>query len=114
MSNLITLSIDVTLIEKTRLVPGKKKNKKDKIPQYLDLVLIPTRPTQYGDSRDENTHMVCHSLSKEERDAGVQGPILGNAKELQPRGQQTPAPRPAQNATPEVGQQPPEEQDVPF
>lgn len=82
MSNLITISIDVCLIDKTKLRPGKKKNRQDKIPQYLDLVLIPTKPTQYNDMRDKQTHMVCQSVTKEERESGVRGEILGNAIEM--------------------------------
>lgn len=76
MPNLITVKIDVTKIDKSRLFKGKKGT-------YLDLVLIPNKKaTQYGDERDEQTHMVCQSITKEERDAGDRGPILGNAKEL--------------------------------
>jgi hypothetical protein len=81
MPNIITCKLDVTLIDKKRLFQGRKKNRKDVLPQYLDLVLIPTRPTQYGDQRDEQTHMVLQSVTKEERDKGIKGEILGNAVE---------------------------------
>jgi len=81
MPNILTAKIDVTLISKARLFTGKNKNRKDVFPQYLDLVLIPTKPTQYGDQRDEQTHMVCQSVTKQERDAGIKGEILGNAVE---------------------------------
>lgn len=81
MPNIITARIDVTLINKKRLFQGKKKNRKDILPQYLDVVMIPTKQTQFGDWRDEQTHMVCESVSKDERTAGVKGEILGNAIE---------------------------------
>ena len=89
MPNVITLSIDVTLIEKARLVEGKKLNKKNVLPKYLSLALIPSKPTQFGDRRDENTHIVFQSTSKEERESGVRGDILGNAKEMGGRSQQS-------------------------
>lgn len=90
MSNILTVRIDCTLITKSRLYPGKKKNRKDLMPQYLDLVLIPTKQTQFGDWRDEQTHMVCESVSKAERDAGVKGEILGNAIEKTDRDRRPP------------------------
>ena len=42
---------------------------------YLDLVAWPNKngPDQYG-----NTHMVCQELSREARDKGERGPIIGN------------------------------------
>ena len=71
MSNVITVRIDVTQIDKSRLYQGKKGN-------YLDIVLIPTPNAKY-----EQTHMVVQSVSKEERDQGIKGNILGNAKEIE-------------------------------
>jgi hypothetical protein len=71
MSNTITARIDVTKIEKERLYKGKKG-------KYLDIVLIPTPNAKY-----EQTHMVVQSVSKEERDQGIKGNILGNAKEIE-------------------------------
>ena len=65
----ITLKIDVSKIDKSRLFEGKKGT-------YLDAVLIPTPDNEYGD-----THMIVQSVSKEERLKGVKGEILGNAKE---------------------------------
>jgi len=84
MSNIITVKIDVTLIDKARLFKGSKANKKNIMPQYLDLILIPKKSqSSFGDQRDEQTHMVCQSVSKQEREAGQQGEILGNAVERQ-------------------------------
>ena len=71
MSNVITARIDVTQIDKSRLYQGKKG-------KYLDIVLIPTPNARY-----EQTHMVVQSVSKEERDQGIKGNILGNAKEIE-------------------------------
>lgn len=66
--------IDVTKIDKTKLFKGAKGT-------YLDIALIETPNNQYGDS-----HMITQSVSKEEREAGVKGAILGNIKTLETRG----------------------------
>ena len=83
MSKVIAIKIDVTKIEKERLYVGEKGT-------YLDAVLIPTENNEYG-----NSHMIVQSVSKEEREAGTQGPILGNAKQIgqsesKPATQETP------------------------
>jgi hypothetical protein len=66
---MITLKIDVTKIDKSRLFVGKKGT-------YLDCVLIETPNSEYGD------YMVVEETSKEEREAGKKGTILGNGKIL--------------------------------
>lgn len=71
MQDIIALKIDVTKIEKDRLFPGKNGAK------YLDMLLIPSPDNKYG-----NSHMAVQSVSKEEREAGKRGPILGNAKPI--------------------------------
>lgn len=64
----ITLKIDVTKIDKNLLFKGKKGT-------YLDVVLFEnTKPSEYGD-----THFCVQSVSKEDRDRGIKGPIIGNA-----------------------------------
>ena len=68
MSDIIKLSIDVTKIEKETLFKGKKGT-------YLNAALIPTPGNQYGDD-----YMIVQDISKEEREAGRKGNILGNAK----------------------------------
>ena len=68
MSETIKVTIDVTKINKSKMFVGKKGT-------YLDVVLIPTPGNQYG-----NSHMVVQSISKEDREAGQRGEILGNAK----------------------------------
>ena len=67
----ISLQIDVTKINKERLYEGKKG-------KYLNAVLFLNEETdQYG-----NNGFISESVSKEERDKGVKGNILGNAKDL--------------------------------
>ncbi len=66
MSN-ISASINVSNIDKSKLYQGKKG-------QYLNVTLIATPTSEYGD------YMVVQDVSKEEREAGIKGAILGNAK----------------------------------
>lgn len=66
---MITLKIDVTKIDKSRLFYGEKGT-------YLNAVLIETPKSEYGD------FMIVESVSKEERESGVKGNIIGNAKRL--------------------------------
>lgn len=64
--------IDVTKLDKAHFFKGAKGI-------YADLVLIPNRDgtDQYG-----NDGMVKQGVSKEAREAGKSGPIVGNYKEL--------------------------------
>lgn len=64
---MITVSVDVTKIDRKRLYAGKKG-------KYLDLVLIETKSSPYGD------YIVKQAVTKEERQRGVSLPILGNGK----------------------------------
>ncbi len=68
-----TAKIDVTKIDKAHLYKGK----------YLDLVLWENRdgPGQYGD-----THMIVQSVSKEDRQAGKKGAIVGNLRPMESKG----------------------------
>ena len=87
---MITANINFDLIDTKRLFKGQKG-------RYLDLVLIETPDGKYGD------YMVKQGLTKEEREAGVKMPILGNAKNFggapqgthmrSPAGSRKPAPR---------------------
>jgi len=82
--NIQTAKIDVTKIDKSRLYKGQKGT-------YLDVVLIPTPQSEYGD------FMIVQQVSKEERDKGIKGEILGNGKVMgeaksQPEQPQTSAP----------------------
>jgi hypothetical protein len=71
MKKTISLKIDVTKIDKSRLFKGEKGT-------YLDAILL------FDDQEDKykNNGMIVESVSKEEKDNGVKGNILGNAKVL--------------------------------
>ena len=69
MKELIKGSIDVLKINKEKLYKGKKGT-------YLNVVLIPTPNSDYGD------WMIVEEASEEERKGGEKGTILGNAKVL--------------------------------
>ena len=66
----VRLKINVNMIEKARLFPGKKG-------KYLDATVFINvdEQDQYG-----NNGMVTQDVSKEEREQGVKGPILGNCE----------------------------------
>jgi hypothetical protein len=66
---MITLKIDVTKISKAKLYKGEKGT-------YLNCTLIETPASQYGD------YMVVEETTKQEREAGIKGTILGNGKDL--------------------------------
>ncbi len=70
MPLIIRCSINVTKIDKAKMYVGKKGT-------YLNLVLIENKegPDQYG-----NDFMVVQDTSKEERERGIRGAILGNAQ----------------------------------
>lgn len=68
---IIGLKIDVSKIDKSKLFKGKKG-------VYLDAtLLLNDEVDQYG-----NNGMIVQSISKEEREAGAKGVILGNCKEI--------------------------------
>ena len=83
----ISLKIDVTKIEKERLYEGAKGKYLDAT-TFVDLDEL----DQY-----DNSGMITQDVSKEEKDAGVKGPILGNCKVFWKSDTQakTPAPAPA-------------------
>lgn len=84
MAKLIAIKIDVTKIDKERLFQGKKG-------QYLDAtVFLSDEEGQYGDNG-----MITQSVSKEEREAGVKGNILGNVKILGEFGDNKPSAAPS-------------------
>jgi len=100
MNNIIRLKIDVTKIDKERLFQGQKGT-------YLDAALIPTPDSKYGED-----YMITQDVSREEREAGVKGAILGNAKIVQRNSQ--PQYNSAAPSKPEVGCPNPGQDDVPF
>lgn len=85
----VSLKIDVTNIEKERLFKGAKGT-------YLDATVFIDlgEADQYG-----NHGMITQNVSKEERDAGTRGAILGNCKVFYRDGVDAPAaPAPQQTA----------------
>ena len=66
----VSLKINVSMIEKARLFAGQKG-------KYLDATVFIDLDEldQYG-----NSGMITQDVSKEEKNQGVKGPILGNAK----------------------------------
>jgi hypothetical protein len=102
---LILASIDVTKIDKAHI---KSITKKDgTVGKYLDLIITENREgvNQYG-----NLYMVRQGVSKEARDAGTKGAILGNGKTF--GDQQAPAQR--QPEQPPNPNNQPEDDDIPF
>lgn len=92
MPNLLTVKIDVRKLDKARFFEGKPDKNGHK-PLYADLVLIARKETgQYGD-----THLVKQSVTKEEREAKLEMPIIGSATE---RGTAAPKAPAAQHAKP--------------
>jgi hypothetical protein len=66
----VSISINVSKIEKARLYQGKKG-------KYLDLTTFIDI-----DNKDQydNNGFIAQNVSKEEKEQGVKGPILGNCK----------------------------------
>lgn len=77
MATNISIKLDVTKIDKAKLYKGDKGT-------YLDAtILMKDEPDQYG-----NIGMIVQNVSKEEREAGVKGAILGNVKYINKQVQQ--------------------------
>jgi hypothetical protein len=97
----IKIKIDVSKIDKLALYKGTKGT-------YLDCVAWPSKTTgQYGD-----THYIVQELSREKRDAGEKGAIIGNMTvpdDEQRRQEARPVRRQAQVVT-----QDGDEDDIPF
>lgn len=91
----INCKVDVTKITKDKLFKGEKGT-------YLNFTLVPTPNSQYGD------FMLVEDTTKEEREAGTKGVILGNGKKFQ-RGEGSGA---ANNNNPEP--QKDDDDDLPF
>lgn len=90
----IKLKIDVSKISKPDLYQGKKGI-------YLDAVLFENRDGQseYGDDG-----YVVQGISKEKREAGERGPIIGNWRHMESAKPAAKAPAAEENA----------DQDIPF
>ena len=68
-----TAKINLAKVDKEKLFVSEKTGA-----VYLDIVLIESNNNEYGQS-----HMIVQSVTKEEREQGVKGVILGNAKQLE-------------------------------
>lgn len=101
---MITLSIDVLLLDKARFKEVTLKS--GKTAKYCELILIDTPNGKYGD------FIVKQGVTKEERSSGVEMPILGNGKIL--ARQSTQAAPQARAARPATQDAPPPDDDVPF
>lgn len=71
---MIILSIDVTLIDKKRMKEVTRQSGAKA--KFLELVLIETPDGKHGD------YMVKQGVTKEEREAKIEMPILGNGKNV--------------------------------
>lgn len=105
----LSVKIDVTKIDKDRLFKGEKGT-------YLDLTtFIDTDELdKYG-----NNGFISQSVSKEEREAKVQTPILGNIKvfynDANPQQQHPNTAQPSQDAPIQQGAKPDHfDDDIPF
>jgi len=75
----IAVNLDVKKIDKTKLYVGKKGT-------YLDaVVFLKDEADEYG-----NHGFIVQSVTKEEREKGVKGEILGNVKILGQQGNNEP------------------------
>jgi len=75
----IAVNLDVKKIDKTKLYVGKKGT-------YLDaVVFLKDEADEYG-----NHGFIVQSVTKEEREKGVKGEILGNVKILGQQGNDEP------------------------
>ncbi len=77
----LSVRIDVTKIDKERLYKGEKGT-------YLDLTTFVD--TMVADQY-ENNGFISQSVDKEEREKGVQTPILGNVKVFYTDGSEQPS-----------------------
>lgn len=79
---MIKIKLDVKKIEKRHLFQGAKGT-------YLDLVLVENKD---GEDQYGNAGFVAQEVSKEARDNGEKGQILGNYRIIQKRTTEKPAP----------------------
>jgi len=95
---IITLKINVQLINKAKLYKGAKGT-------YLNCTMIDTPNSEYGD------YMIVEETTKDEREAGTKGTILGNGKIIRPKNEQ---PAQQQAFTQPAANTAPVEDDLPF
>lgn len=83
--SVLNASIDLTKIDKSKIIVGKKGG------QYINLAVIETPTNEYS------SHMIVLSTTKEEREKGVRGEIIGSVKKWDNEGS-----NPQSKATPAV------------
>jgi hypothetical protein len=95
MSKLLTGSIDLNKIDKSKIVTTDKNGKPfENDAKYLNVVVwINDEADRYG-----NTASIQISQSKEERESGVKATYIGNLKEPQSRSNEPTSARTAQVA----------------
>ena len=107
----VSFKMDVTKIDKARLFKGEKGTYLD-FSGFIDI----DQQGQYGDNG-----MITQDVSKDERDHGIKGNVLGNCKvfwkdmgspQQQQAPQQQPAPQAPPQAAPDVGDS--FDDDIPF
>ncbi len=87
-----TFSIDLTKVDKTRIKEVQKKD--GTTGKFLNLVMMTNeQPDQYG-----NDGFIAESVTKDEKEAGKKGTILGNCKQVG----KAPAPAPVKPNTADV------------
>jgi len=84
----VSFKLDVTKIDKARLFKGQKGTYLD-FTGFIDLDNL----DQYG-----NSGFIAQDITKEEKDQGVKGNILGNSKVFWREGGQAPQPQQQQQA----------------
>ena len=97
----VSIKIDVTKIDKSRLFKGEKGTYLD-LTTFIDL----DQKDQY-----DNNGFISQSVSKEEKENNVQTPLLGNCRVFWKEQGSTPQP----SAQPQAGQALPDDDDsIPF
>ncbi len=93
---MIKYKIDVKKIDKALLYPGEKGT-------YLNGVFFENKngTSEYGDDG-----FIVQDVTKEMREKGIKGPIIGNWRHLQTKSTPAPKPAPATSAA--------EDDDIPF
>jgi hypothetical protein len=102
------IRIDLSKVDQTYVFAGKNGAR------YLDVAILETKPSNFGDQRDESTHVVIQSLPKQERDGGKKGAILGNMKPFSSGKSTAPAVRQPSTNNPLNSKEADEDEIIPF
>lgn len=107
MSKMLFGSIDLSKVEKSKIITKDKNGKEfENGAKYLNVVVwVNDQEDNYG-----NIASVQQSISKEERESGVKATYIGNLKENNPQPQQNS--KPQQNTATSISNDEPD--DLPF